>query len=157
MFGASAARPSTISSIRPPSFISSPAPLRYAWSAELDVLWEALPSISLNMEFRWSGVTAFFGLRLDSDCAGVELQHMAFDDAADGARPGERLAERHGRRPRRAAAPRRNATPLPQAAPHRSADAALPMRGRLCAGAPADDFRRSWRRCAGRPNACRSR
>jgi hypothetical protein len=67
--------------------------LRYAWAADIDLLWEAPPSISLNMEFSWRGVTAFFALRLDSACAGVDLQHLHFDVAADGARPGERLAE----------------------------------------------------------------
>jgi hypothetical protein len=56
-----------------------PGAVRYAWSAELDVLWEALPSVSLNMEFRWRGVTAFFRLRLDSDHATVALQHLAFE------------------------------------------------------------------------------
>jgi hypothetical protein len=61
-----------------------PGAVRYAWSAELDVLWEARPSVSLNMEFRWSGVTAFFRLRLDSDHAAVALQHVAFEDGAFG-------------------------------------------------------------------------
>ncbi|WP_298356048.1 hypothetical protein [Rhodoblastus sp.] len=67
--------------------------LRYALTANIDLMWETPPSVSLNMEFCWSGVTAFFALRLDSTCAGVDLQHIHFDVAADGARPGERLAE----------------------------------------------------------------
>ena len=53
--------------------------LRYAWSADLDVVWDALPTISLNMEFCWSGVTAFFNLCLNGARAGVDLQHLVFD------------------------------------------------------------------------------
>lgn len=60
-----------------------PGALRYAWSAELEVLWEAPPSISLNMEFSRSGVTAFFRLCLDSSRAAVDIQHLAFDDSGD--------------------------------------------------------------------------
>ncbi len=53
--------------------------LRYAWSADLEVLWDALPTISLNMEFCWHGVTAFFNLCLNAARAGVDIQHLAFD------------------------------------------------------------------------------
>jgi hypothetical protein len=66
--------------------------LRYAWCADLDIAWDAFPSVSLNLEFRWSGVTAFFRLRLDSAYAGVDLQHLAFDDEALDATPCERFA-----------------------------------------------------------------
>jgi hypothetical protein len=59
--------------------------LRYAWSAELHVVWEALPTVSLNMEFCWRGVTAFFRLCLDSARAGVDIQHLAFDARSDAA------------------------------------------------------------------------
>ncbi len=55
--------------------------LRYAWSADLDVVWEALPTVSLNMEFCWRGVTAFFRLCLNSARAAVDIQHLAFDSA----------------------------------------------------------------------------
>ena len=81
--------------------------LRYAWSANIDLLWESPPSVSLNMEFSWSGVTAFFALRLNSACAGVDLQHIQFDAADDGERAGERLAEALA--DARAAPPRRAA------------------------------------------------
>ncbi len=53
--------------------------LRYAWSADLEVLWDALPTISLNMEFCWRGVTVFFRLCLDAARAGVDIQHLALD------------------------------------------------------------------------------
>ena len=55
--------------------------LRYAWWGDIDVVWDALPIISLNMEFCWSGVTAFFNLRLDAARAGVDLQHLRFHSA----------------------------------------------------------------------------
>jgi hypothetical protein len=63
--------------------------LRYAWSADLDVVWDALPTISLSMEFGWSGVTAFFNLCLNAARAGVDLQHLAFD--GDGGDEAEQL------------------------------------------------------------------
>jgi hypothetical protein len=69
-----------------------PGAVRYAWSAELDVLWEALPSVSLNMEFRWSGATAFFCLRLGAAQAGIALQHIGFDDGEDHGDPAGRFA-----------------------------------------------------------------
>lgn len=64
--------------------------LRYAWSADLDVVWDCLPTISLNMEFCWRGVTAFFRLCLNAARAGVDIQHVAFDHQCGGAP--ERLA-----------------------------------------------------------------
>jgi len=70
-----------------------PGALRYAWSGELDVLWETLPAVSLNMEFRWGGATAFFRLRLDCDRAGISLQHMAFDEGGGVDDPVERFAQ----------------------------------------------------------------
>jgi hypothetical protein len=57
--------------------------LRYAWSADIDVVWEALPSVSLNMEFCWRGITAFFRLCLNSARAGVDIQHVAFDASCE--------------------------------------------------------------------------
>lgn len=81
-----------------------PGAVRYGWSAELDVLWEVPPSISLNMEFSWSGATAFFRLRLDSDCAGVALQHISFDGGCCGecaaARLSRAIADARRRPPR---------------------------------------------------------
>jgi hypothetical protein len=66
--------------------------LRYAWSGGIDVFWEAPPSVSLDMEFRWLGATAFFRLRLDRDCAGVTLQHLSLDEGGGGADAFEGLA-----------------------------------------------------------------
>jgi hypothetical protein len=62
-----------------------PGALRYAWSADLHVLWDALPTISLNMEFCWRRVTAFFRLCLNAERAGVDLQHVTFDEAREDA------------------------------------------------------------------------
>jgi hypothetical protein len=53
--------------------------LRYAWSSDLEVLWEALPKITLDMEFCWRGVTAFFRLCLNAERAGVDITHLWFD------------------------------------------------------------------------------
>jgi len=44
--------------------------LRYAWSGGIDVFWEAPPSVSLDLEFRWLGATAFFRLHLSFDEGG---------------------------------------------------------------------------------------
>jgi hypothetical protein len=55
--------------------------LRYAWSADLEVVWDASPTVSLNMEFCWRGVTAFFNLCLNASRAGVDIQHLVFDDS----------------------------------------------------------------------------
>jgi len=54
--------------------------LRYALCADLDIAWDSFPSVSLDLEFRWRDVTAFFRLRLEAAFAGVDLQHLAFDD-----------------------------------------------------------------------------
>jgi hypothetical protein len=56
--------------------------LRYACAAEANVQWNAPPSVSLHMEFRWRGATAFFRLQLDSDSASVDIQHLALDTPA---------------------------------------------------------------------------
>jgi hypothetical protein len=53
--------------------------LRYAWAAEVDVQWETPPSVSLNLEFRWRGATAFFRLMLDADRAAIDIQHLTMD------------------------------------------------------------------------------
>ena len=56
-----------------------PNALRYAWSAQLDVHWNAPPSVALNMEFSWGGAVAFFRLGLDAARASVQMQHFALD------------------------------------------------------------------------------
>jgi hypothetical protein len=66
--------------------------LRYALCADMELSWELFPSVSLNMEFCWHGVAAFFRLRLDFACAGVDLQHLSFDDGAIGEDPGDYFA-----------------------------------------------------------------
>ena len=53
--------------------------LRYAWAAEINVQWETPPSVSLDLEFRWRGATAFFRLTLDADRAAIDIQHLAMD------------------------------------------------------------------------------
>jgi len=56
--------------------------LRYACAAEADVQWNAPPSVSLGMEFRWRGATAFFRLQLDAASASIDIHHLAFDTPA---------------------------------------------------------------------------
>ena len=53
--------------------------LRYALSSDLEVLWETLPKITLDLEFCWLGVTTFFRLCLNAERAGVDIQHICFD------------------------------------------------------------------------------
>ncbi len=67
--------------------------LRYGWSAEVEVQWEAPPSVTLNMEFRWGGATAFFRLTLDTARAGVAIQHLTLDGAGAQAEAPRRFAE----------------------------------------------------------------
>jgi len=66
-----------------------PDALRYAWSADLLVLWDACPTVALNMEFCWRGATAFFTLCLNSAKAAVDIQHIDFATPCD--EPQERL------------------------------------------------------------------
>jgi hypothetical protein len=53
--------------------------LCYAWAAEVSVQWETPPSVSLNLEFRWRGATAFFKLMLDAARAAIDIQHLEMD------------------------------------------------------------------------------
>jgi hypothetical protein len=53
--------------------------LRYACGAEADVRWNAPPSVSLGMEFRWRGATALFRLQLAAGAASIDIHHLALD------------------------------------------------------------------------------
>ncbi|MBB4199385.1 hypothetical protein GGD83_003200 [Rhodoblastus sphagnicola] len=53
--------------------------LRYACAADADVRWNAPPSVSLSMEFRWRGATALFRLQLDAASASIDIHHLALD------------------------------------------------------------------------------
>jgi hypothetical protein len=63
-----------------------PGALRYGWSADLELAWDAPPIVSLDMEFCWRGVTTFFRLRLDCERAGVDIWRLLFDRATGGER-----------------------------------------------------------------------
>jgi len=55
--------------------------------------WQSAPAIVLDMEFRNQGVYAYFRLTLTDKTAGVELNHIAFEDAdEDPAKNTARLA-----------------------------------------------------------------
>lgn len=66
-----------------------PGALRYAWSADVEVFWDACPAVSLNMEFCWRGTTAFFTLCLNSAQAAVDIKHIDFAAPCD--QPQKRL------------------------------------------------------------------
>jgi hypothetical protein len=53
--------------------------LRYACAAEADVQWEATPSVSLGMKFRWRGATVFFRLQFEATSASIGIHHLALD------------------------------------------------------------------------------
>jgi hypothetical protein len=57
--------------------------LRYAHAAEADVKWDSPPTVSLNMEFRWRGATAFFRLKLGASSAAIDIQHLGLDTPGD--------------------------------------------------------------------------
>lgn len=54
--------------------------LSYGWAADAELNWDGEPTIMLDMEFRHSGVTAFFKLVLESEQAGIDLHFISFDD-----------------------------------------------------------------------------
>jgi hypothetical protein len=59
--------------------------LRYAHAAEADVQWNAPPSVSLDLEFRWRGATALFRLQLGASIASIDIHHLGLDTpVADG-------------------------------------------------------------------------
>lgn len=61
-----------------------PGTLRYGWAADLDVRWDAVPTILLDMEFRHMAVTVFFKLLLNSARAAIDIQHIVFENEFDG-------------------------------------------------------------------------
>jgi hypothetical protein len=54
--------------------------LRYALSASFSAPWDATPAVEIDMEFRHSGVSAFFRLRIGERRAGVEIVDILFDE-----------------------------------------------------------------------------
>jgi hypothetical protein len=65
--------------------------LRYGLSADCALGWGSPPSVSLDMEFRHDGVTAFFRLILGGSRAAIEVVEVLLDNQDD-ADAAERLA-----------------------------------------------------------------
>ena len=65
--------------------------LRYGLSADCALGWGSPPSVSLDMEFRYDRVTAFFRLILGGSRAAVEVLEVLLDEGGEAA--GARLAE----------------------------------------------------------------
>ena len=66
--------------------------LRYGLAADCTLGWGSPPSVSLDMEFRHDGVTAFFRLILGGSRAAIEVVEVLLDGGDDGEAP--RAAER---------------------------------------------------------------
>ncbi len=58
-----------------------PGTLGLGHGGEFHCDWQSPPSITLDMEFRHQGVYAYFRITLTDRTAGVELNHIAFEDA----------------------------------------------------------------------------
>jgi hypothetical protein len=65
--------------------------LRYGLAADCALGWGSPPSVSLDMEFRHDGVTAFFRLILGGSRAAIEVVEVLLDNQDD-ADAAERLA-----------------------------------------------------------------
>lgn len=57
----------------------APGVLTYGWGAAVDLRWGSPPLVKLDMEFRFSGVTAFFALSVGGPTIEVELHYISFD------------------------------------------------------------------------------
>jgi hypothetical protein len=57
--------------------------LRYGLSADCALGWGSPPSVSLDMEFRHDGVTAFFRLILGGSRAAIEVVEVLLDNPDD--------------------------------------------------------------------------
>jgi hypothetical protein len=68
--------------------------LRYALSASVKAPWDATPTVEIDMEFRHAAVCAFFRLTIGQRRAGVEIQHILFEEQGlDDSAKAERLAD----------------------------------------------------------------
>lgn len=56
-----------------------PGTLTFGWAAAADVRWDALPAITLGLEFRHPPVSLFFDLTIRDATSGVEVLGLSFD------------------------------------------------------------------------------
>jgi hypothetical protein len=59
-----------------------PGTIFFGHSGDVDLKWDATPSVALDMEFRHMRVSVYFRLVLEADKAGVEITYVAFEGAA---------------------------------------------------------------------------
>lgn len=60
--------------------VMKPGVVRFASSAQVDVDWETLPKVSLDMEFMNRDVRVYFTLILESTMASVHINYMTIAD-----------------------------------------------------------------------------
>ncbi|HTV31876.1 MAG TPA: hypothetical protein VME69_02060 [Methylocella sp.] len=65
-----------------------PGTVTFVWGAEFDLLWDSPPSVSLDLEFRHSGVWLVFKLVLRAHQTQVKIAHVSHDKES-GAQPGK--------------------------------------------------------------------
>lgn len=60
-----------------------PGTIAFGYSGDIDLHWDQTPTVALDMEFRHRHVSVYFRLVLEARQAGVEITHIAFDEASD--------------------------------------------------------------------------
>lgn len=60
----------------------NPDMLVFSWAACADLRWDALPAVTLGLEFRHPSVTVFFDLTLRDAAQSVDVLGIAFDAPA---------------------------------------------------------------------------
>lgn len=59
-----------------------PGTISFGSSGDVDLKWGGAPSVALDMEFHHMRVNVYFRLLLKSLHAGVEINHIVFEDAS---------------------------------------------------------------------------
>jgi hypothetical protein len=60
-----------------------PGTIFFGQSGEVELTWDELPSVALDMEFRHRHVNVFFRLVLEAQSAGVEITYVSFEGASE--------------------------------------------------------------------------
>jgi hypothetical protein len=60
-----------------------PGTISFGHSGDVEVGWDHLPTVALDMEFRHMQVSVYFRLVLEARKAGVEITYVAFDGASE--------------------------------------------------------------------------
>lgn len=60
-----------------------PGTISFGHSGDVDIGWDRMPTVALDMEFRHMQVSVYFRLVLEAQKAGVEITYVAFDGAAE--------------------------------------------------------------------------